>query len=160
MKIEKNTEFNIQNYSYLDLIEKNLSFYLLKDHYLTLCFDDIDLNNYKSVTVFLKNIKTREMLKCISKTDNNNLILNLRSLNHLCTNYEFSIVVILEDYQCCTAIYPKFKSNIDIERSIISSSDDSNINWYLRVLGNGKLRLSAIHLFTKIEKEYTSGISL
>lgn len=160
MKIQKNNEPNIQNSSYLNSIDKNLSSYLLKDHYLTLCFDDIDLNKYKSVTVVLKNIKTREILKCISKTDHNNLILDLRSLNYLCTNYEFSIVVILEDYQCSTSIYPKFKSNIEIEKSIISSSDNSNIKWYLRVLENGKLRLSTIYLFTKLENEYNSGISL
>lgn len=161
MKIQNYNEYYKQNYSYLNSIEKNLRFYLLKDHYLTLSFDDINLNRYKSISVFLKNIKTREILKCVSKIDNNNnLILNLKSLNYLCTNYEFSIIVILEDHQCSTAIYPKASASIDIAQSIISLSDNSNIKWYLRILENGKLRLSTIYLFSKLANEYSPEVLL
>lgn len=160
MNIQNYNETYSQNHFHLSSIEKNLNFYLLKDHYLTLRFDGINLNKYESVSVFLKNIKTRETLKCISKIEDNNLILNLRSLNYLCTNYEYSILVILENFHCFTSIYPKFKSKNYIDKSIISSSENSNIQWYLRFLQNGKLRLSTIYLFSKLENEYNNKILL
>ena len=137
---------------YFSSIEKYLDFYLLKENYLILCFEDINLNDYKLVSVFFKNIKTREILKCVSKVEDNNLIIDLSSINNLCTNYEFSIVVILDDYNCSTAIYPKLRLNDNKKSTIISSSDTSNIQWFLRILDNGKLRLSTIYLFSNIEE--------
>lgn len=149
-----------ENYSFLNSIEKYLNFYLLKGHYLTLSFDDINLKEYKSVSTFLKNIKTREIFKCISKIEDNRLIINLKNFNDLCTDYEFSLIVILEDNKFTTAIYPKLRPTLNVEESVISSVDNSNIQWYLRFLENGKLRLSTINLFSKIEKNESKKILL
>lgn len=61
-------------------------------------------------------------------------------------------MVILDDYNCSTAIYPKLRLNDNKKSTIISSSDTSNIQWFLRILDNGKLRLSTIYLFSNIEE--------
>ncbi len=154
MKKQINIEACEKNYLYFTSIEKVLSFYSLKNCYLTLRFEDIDLNSYKSVSVFFKNIKTREILKCVFEIEENNLVIDLRSLNNLCTNYEFSIVIILDDYKYSTCVYPKLRLNNNKETSITSSlSDNSNIQWFLRVLENGKLRLSTIYLFSYLEED-------
>lgn len=153
MKKQINCEEYENNYLYFNSREKILKYYSLKDHYLTLCFEDINLNSYKTISVFIKNIKTREIFKCISKIEDNSLIIDLKSLNYLCTNYEFSIIIILDDYTCSTAIYPKIRLNKNNENSIIFSSDNSNIQWFLRVLDNGKLRLSTIYLFSNLDED-------
>ena len=153
MKKQINCEEYEKNYLYVNLNEKILNFYSLKDNYLTLFFEDMNLNSYKTVSVFFKNIKTREIFKCISKIEDNNLIIDLESLNYLCTNYEFSIIIILDDYNCSTAIYPKLRQNENNENSIIFSSDKSNIQWFLRVLDNGKLRLSTIYIFSNLDED-------
>lgn len=152
IKYNKNNDHE-NNCPYFSSIEKYLDFYLLKDNYLTLYFEDLNLNNYKLVSAFLKNIKTREILKCVSKVENNSLIIDLSSLNHLCTNYEFSIAIILDDYKCSTAIYPKLRLNDNKNNTIISASDNSSIQWFLRILENGKLRLSTIYLFSNLEED-------
>ena len=153
-----NNNYYESNYSYFSSIEKNLNFYLLKDCYLTLNFEDLNLNKYKSVSVFFKNIKTREIIKCISSIEDNNLIINLKDLDKLCTDYEFSIIIILDDYRYSTAIYPVLKVNNNLAESYISSSSNSNIQWFLRVLDNGKLRLSTIYVFSSLEKTINSKI--
>ncbi|MDV4151368.1 hypothetical protein R0131_11000 [Clostridium sp. AL.422] len=150
MEKQIKNENSKQSHSYLNAIEKNLTSYLLINHCLTLCFNDINFNNYTKVSVFLKNIKTRETLKCISKIENNKLIIDLSSLKLLCTNYEFSIIAILEDNHSSIAIYPKLKSKNSTGKLTLTS-DNSNIQWYLRFLENGKLRLSAIYLFSKLD---------
>ena len=155
-----NNNYYESNYSYFSSIEKNLNFYLLKDCYLTLNFEDLNLNKYKSVSVFFKNIKTREIIKCISSIENNNLIINLKDLDKLCTDYEFSIIIILDDYSYSTAIYPVLKVNNNLVESYISSCSNSNIQWFLRILDNGKLRLSTIYVFSALEKTNDSKILL
>jgi len=149
-----------EDYPYFNSIEKHLNYYLLKEHYLTLSFEDITLNEYKSVYVFLKNIKTREILKCITQVNDNSLIINLRDLNYLCTDHEFSLIVIIENNEFTNVIYPKLRNNLNKRKSIISSVGNSNIQWYLRFLDNGKLRLSTINLFSKLEKDNTNKILL
>ncbi len=155
---DNNNTYYESNYSYFSSIEKNLNFYLLKDCYLTLNFEDLNLNKYKSVSVFFKNIKTREIIQCISSIENNNLIITLKDLDKLCTDYEFSIIIILDDYRYSTAIYPVLKVNNNLAESYISSSSNSNIQWFLRVLDNGKLRLSTIYVFSSLEKTINSKI--
>ncbi len=142
-----------KHYFYFNSIEKFLSFYSLSDNYLTLKFEDIDLSDYKCISIFLKNIKTRELLKCVSKIQDNSLIINLQNLNNLCTNYEYSIIVTLENYNYSTTIYPRLKTIDNKENYIISSSVNSNIQWFLRILENGKLRLSTIYLFNSLDKD-------
>ncbi|MDU5107950.1 MULTISPECIES: hypothetical protein [unclassified Clostridium] len=155
MKKQVNIEDYEKNHFYFHSIEKLLSFYSLKSYYLTLKFEDINLSNYKFISVFLKNIKTREVLKCASKIEDNSLVINLKALNDLCTNYEYSIIVTLENYNYSTTIYPRLKTIDKKENSIISSSANSNIQWFLRILENGKLRLSTIYLFNNLEKDNT-----
>lgn len=155
MKKQVNIEDYEKNHFYFHSIEKLLSFYSLKSYYLTLKFEDINLSNYKFISVFLKNIKTREVLKCASKIEDNSLVINLKGLNDLCTNYEYSIIVTLENYNYSTTIYPRLKTIDKKENSIISSSANSNIQWFLRILENGKLRLSTIYLFNNLEKDNT-----
>ncbi|MCF0148694.1 MAG: hypothetical protein HUJ77_09900 [Clostridium sp.] len=152
-------QFNIEDYEinhfYFNSIEKSINFYSLKDCCLTLKFENINLSSYKFVSVFLKNIKTREVLRCASKIEDNSLVINLKSLNDLCTNYEYSIIVALENYDYSTTIYPRLKPFNSKENSIISSSINSNIQWFLRILENGKLRLSTIYLFNNLEEDKT-----
>lgn len=155
MKKQVNIEDYEKNHFYFNSIEKSLNFYSLKNCYLTLKFEDINLSNYKFISVFLKNIKNREVLKCASKIEDNSLVINLKALNDLCTNYEYSIIVTLENYNYSTTIYPRLKTIDKKENSIISSSANSNIQWFLRILENGKLRLSTIYLFNNLEKENT-----
>lgn len=155
MKKQVNIEDYEKNHFYFHSIEKSLNFYSLKNCYLTLKFEDINLSNYKFISVFLKNIKNREVLKCASKIEDNSLVINLKALNNLCTNYEYSIIVTLENYNYSTTIYPRLKTIDKKENSIISSSANSNIQWFLRILENGKLRLSTIYLFNNLEKDNT-----
>lgn len=154
---------NINNYNklnicYLNSIEKNIDSYTLNEDFLTISFCNVDFKKYKTINVFLKNIKTRELLKCNSFINKSNLIINLKELNSLCTDYEFSIIVFLDGNENSDLIYPKFSYKSDQGRAIISNSNSSNLKWYLRVLENGKLRLSTIYLFSNYDSEYNKQI--
>lgn len=154
---------NIDNYNklnicYLNSIEKNIDSYTLNEDFLTISFCNVDFKKYKTINVFLKNIKTRELLKCNYSINKSNLIINLKELNYLCTDYEFSIIVFLDGNENSYLIYPKFSSRLDQRRAIISKSNSSNLKWYLRVLENGKLRLSTIYLFSNYDSEYNKQI--
>jgi hypothetical protein len=149
---------NINNYNklnicYLNSIEKNINSCILNENILTITFSNVDFKKYNNIYVFLKNIKTKELLKCIYDIDENNLIINLKDLDYLCTNYEFSIIAFLEGMEYSDLVHPKFNSNSCQEKTIISESNNGNIKWYLRVLENGKLRLSTIYLFSNYNNE-------
>lgn len=152
--MKKTNNYNNQNICYLNSIEKNINSCLLNEDFLTISFSNVDFKKYTTVTVFLKNIKTRELLKCTSNIHENNLIINLKELNYLCTDYEFSIIIFLEGNNHSYLIYPKFNSNLEKEKSIISKSNNDNLKWYLRILENGKLRLSTIYLFSNYDSKF------
>ncbi len=152
--MKKTNNYNNQNICYLNSIEKNINSCLLNEDFLTISFSNVDFKKYTTVTVFLKNIKTRELLKCTSNIHENNLIINLKELNYLCTDYEFSIIIFLEGNNHSDLIYPKFNSNLEKEKSIISKSNNDNLKWYLRILENGKLRLSTIYLFSNYDSKF------
>ncbi|WP_288221288.1 hypothetical protein [uncultured Clostridium sp.] len=154
-----NHNFNKLNSNYLNSIEKDINFYLLQNDSLILYFKDINFKKYSIINVYLKNIKTREVLKCISKVEDNRILIDLSNLKYLCTDYEYSIIVVLETLNSYNIMYPKF-NNKDKEKSIISHSNTDNIQWYLRILENGKLRLSTIYLFSNISNNFKNEISL
>lgn len=154
---------NINNYNklnlcYLNSIEKNIDSYILNEDFLTISFTNVDFKKYKSINVFLKNIKTRELLKCNYNLYDNNLTINLKGLNCLCTDYEFSIIVFLEGDKNSDLIYPKFSSTLGQRKAILSKPNGSNLKWYLRILENGKLRLSTIYLFSNYNSDYNKQV--
>jgi len=73
----------INNFIYLN---KNLNFGELNENTLILEFNDINFSIYNKVSVFIKNIKTREVFKCLSFIRNTEINVNLDSIKHLCTD--------------------------------------------------------------------------
>ena len=145
----KNTFKNLDifNFNCINTITASISSYNFKDDALHLSFQDTYFNDISEVSVFLKNIKTREIYECISLKEKNSLTIYLSNLKYLCTNYEYTIDIILNDSTSCKIIHPKYSVLDDkISRnSLVYKSN--NIKWYLRILKNGEFRLSTIYLF-------------
>lgn len=144
--MEKYNELNTLNIPYLSSSEKEVSNFSLKDESLILSFKDFNLKTVKNVSVYLKNIKTRELLFAPSKASNNSLVINLKDLNKLCTDYEYSIVISLENELNKILYFPVNKS-INLSQELFTNSSSDNLKWYLRLTNNGKLRLSTIVVF-------------
>ncbi|MCR1949782.1 hypothetical protein NSA50_01760 [Clostridium sp. DSM 100503] len=142
---------NIDNFFKLHLnnfniLEKDIISFELKNDKLSLNFDNINYLPTNKISVFLKNIKTREIFKCSSVINDNILSIDLSNLKYFCTDYEYSIIIINEFNNSSTMIYPKYKNNAQ-NYSIIGSSLNQHIKWFLRLLENGEFRLSTIVLF-------------
>lgn len=144
--MEKYNELNTLNIPYLSSNEKEVSNFSLKDESLLLAFKDLNFKTFKNVSVYLKNIKTRELLFAPSKASNNSLVINLKDLNKLCTDYEYSIVISLENGINKMLYFPINKS-INLSQELFTNSSSDNLKWYLRLTTNGKLRLSTIVVF-------------
>ncbi|MBD7916505.1 hypothetical protein H9660_15275 [Clostridium sp. Sa3CUN1] len=138
---------DIFNLNYLNSIEEPIYSYNLKDDILYLYFQNIYFDDICDISVFLENIKTREIYKCNSSKEKNLLKVYLSTLNYLCTDYEYSIYIILNSLNCYKIIYPKCCVTYDkiSNPSLISKSN--KIKWYLRIEKNGYFRLSTIYLF-------------
>lgn len=130
----------------LNILEKDIISFELKDDNLSLNFNDINSLSKNKLSVFLKNIKTREIFKCSSLINNNVLSINLSNSKYFCTDYEYSILIIDEVSNSSTMVYPRLK-NKNESYSIIANSSNKHIKWFLRVLENGEFRLSTIVLF-------------
>lgn len=145
----KNTFENLDifNFNCINTIKAFISSYNFKDDALQLHFQDTYFNDISEVSVFLKNIKTREIHECTSSKEKNSLIIYLSNLKYLCTNYEYTIDIILKDSNSCKIIHPKYSSIHDKLLKSSLSYKSNNIKWYLRVLKNGDFRLSTIYLF-------------
>lgn len=145
----KNTFKNLDifNFNCINTIKASISSYNFKDDALHLCFQDTYFNDISEFSVFLKNIKTREIHECISLKEKDSLIIYLSNLKYLCTNYEYTIDIILYDSNSCKIIHPKYSVIHDkiSKNSLVYKSN--NIKWYLRILKNGDFRLSTIYLF-------------
>lgn len=157
--MKRTNNFNKFNLHTLASIEKYISSYLIEDDLLILYFKDITFDNYYISNVYLKNIKTLELFKCAFSTFKNCIRIDLANLKYICTNYEYTILLTFESANSYNIVYPKF-NNIDKEKSIIFPSNINNINWYLRILDNGKFRLSTIYLFSDIGNDFNSVTSL
>lgn len=132
----------IDNFIYLN---KNLNFGELKENTLILEFNDIDFSIYNKVSVFIKNIKTREVFKCSSFIRNTEINVNLDSIKHLCTDYEYIILIRAELNNSSYIIYPKFTCKS--KTYISNNSSKNNHRWFIRISENGELRLSTIFIF-------------
>ena len=145
----KNTFENLDifNFNCINTIKSSISSYNFKDDALHLYFQDRYFDDITEVSVFLKNIKTREIHECISLKEKNSLIIYLSNLKYLCTNHEYTIDIILKDSNSCKIIHPQYLSIHDkiSKSSLVYKSN--NIKWYLRILKNGDFRLSTIYLF-------------
>lgn len=144
--MEKYNELNTLNIPYLSSNEKEVSNFSLKDESLILYFKDLNFKTFKNVSVYLKNIKTRELLFAQSKASNNSLVINLKNLNKLCTDYEYSIVISLEN-KINKILYFPINKSINLSQELFTNSSSNNLKWYLRLTSNGKLRLSTIVVF-------------
>lgn len=144
--MEKYNKLNTLNIPYLASSEKEVSNFSLKDESLILSFKDFNFISSKNVSVYLKNIKTRELLFAPSKASNNSLIINLKDLNKLCTDYEYSIVISLEN-ELNKMLYFPINKSINLSKELFTNSSSDNLKWYLRLTSNGKLRLSTIVVF-------------
>ncbi|VYT63821.1 hypothetical protein [Clostridium tertium] len=149
--MEKYSELNTLNIPYLTACEKEICNFFLKDDSLVLYFKKLNFKIFKNVSVYLKNIKTRELLFAPSKAHNNSLVIDLQDLNKICTNYEYSIVISSEDEFNKILYYPIYKP-IDSNDELLTYSSSTNIKWYLRLTNNGKIRLSTIVLFPNTNK--------
>lgn len=132
--------------SNLNALEKEIRSFELKDDNLLLAFDDMNYISNNKISVFLKNIKTREIFKCSSFIKDGMININLSNLKYLCTDYEYSIIIINDVTNSSTMIYPKFKDKSE-NYSKIDKSSNKHIKWFLRILENGEFRLSTIVLF-------------
>lgn len=144
--MEKYNKLNTLNIPYLASSEKEVSNFSLKDESLILSFKDFNFISSKNVSVYLKNIKTRELLFAPSKASNNSLVINLKDLNKLCTDYEYSIVISLEN-ELNKMLYFPINKSINLSKELFTNSSSDNLKWYLRLTSNGKLRLSTIVVF-------------
>lgn len=144
--MEKYNELNTLNIPYLSSTEKEVSNFSLKDESLILCFKNFNFKTVKNISVYLKNIKTRELLFAPSKASDNYLVINLKDLNKLCTDYEYSIVISLEN-EVNKVLYFPINKSINLSKELFTNSSSDNLKWYLRLTSNGKLRLSTIVVF-------------
>lgn len=157
--MKRTNNYNDINSISLTTLEKYINSCLLHDDSLILNLKDIDFDKYTNINVFLKNIKTLELFNCIYQIRKNNIIIDLVNLKYLCMDYEYSIILILESLNSHHIVYPKFNNTVK-ENSIIFPSNNDNIRWFLRILENGKFRLSTIYLFTNINSNLNNKISL
>lgn len=148
----ENNYFTLNNLNYTSIksTEKYISSYFIENNSLKISFNDISFNDYINVFVFLENIKTNAVLECNFTINENILIIDLSDLNYLCTNYEYSLCILVEDVSYFKLISPKFDINLNEEKEFIFHNTN-NINWFFRILQNGKLRLSSVYLFNNID---------
>ena len=105
---------------------------------------NVDFNKFDEVSVILKNIKTKEIYICNTNLNKNSLILELSSLNYLCSDNEYMILILCKKDNYFEVLYPIFKdysTNISTNYQI---STYSKVSWYLRIIDTGEFRLSTI----------------
>lgn len=127
-----------------------LTNYRIKLQLNNIYFKDID-----EVDVVLKNVKTRDIFVGESSINNNTLHINLKSLSFMCTDNEFMLLLIIKRDDIYSVINPVIKGKYhDISDKFINL-DLEGVEWYLRILENGELRLSAI-IKNSYTKSYTA----
>ena len=127
---------------------------------LTLSKIKLELNNiyFKDVDEIdfvLKNVKTRDIFIGESSIDNNTININLKPLSFICTDNEFMLLLITKKNGIYSFINPIIKSKYHNISDNFINLDLNDIEWYLRVLDNGELRLSTI-VKTPYRKAYNS----
>lgn len=113
--------------------------YKIKLQLANIFFEDID-----EIETILKNVKTRDLFLCESKVSDNIIHINLKPLSFICTDNEFMLLIILKKDGLYSFINPIINdSYLDISESF-TNLDLNHIEWYLRTLENGEIRLSTI----------------
>lgn len=116
-----------------------LTLYKIKLQLDNILFKDID-----EIETILKNVKTRDLFLCESKVTDNVIHINLKPLSFICTDNEFMLLIIIKKDGIYSFINPIINdSYINISENF-TNLDLNNIEWYLRTLENGEIRLSTI----------------
>ncbi|GAB6170280.1 hypothetical protein JCM1393_27400 [Clostridium carnis] len=135
----------VKNYLFnSSLKHKHISSFDLINCKLNLKLSETDFSLYEDFVVVLKNIKTREIYYCESEILNDSLIVDLNSLNFLCTDHEYMLLIVTKNKNDYEILYPILKNKFC---DSISSSNDSTtipVKWYTRFIENGEFRLSTI----------------
>jgi len=123
-----------------------LTKYKIKLQLNNIYFKDVD-----EVYVVLKNVKTRDIFIGESSINNNTLHINLKALSFMCTDNEFMLLLIVKRDDIYSVINPVIKDKYNDISDDFVNLDLEDVEWYLRILENGELRLSAIvkNSFTK-----------
>ena len=113
--------------------------YKIKLQLANIFFEDID-----EIETILKNVKTRDLFFCESEVSDNIIHINLKPLSFICTDNEFMLLIIIKKDGLYSFINPIINDNyLDISESF-TNLDLNHIEWYLRTLENGEIRLSTI----------------
>lgn len=111
---------------------------------LSLQLNNMYFEDSDEIDIVLKNVKTRDIFIGESLTHNNIININLNPLTFMCTDNEFMLLILIKKDGIYSFINPIIKGsyhNISDDSINLSSN---NIDWYLRTLENGEIRLSSI----------------
>ncbi|MBU3106657.1 hypothetical protein [Clostridium gasigenes] len=145
MKTDISKELIIKN-TLLNYPIKNVSLSSLEliIYKIKLKLNNIDFKEADEIEVILKNIKTRDIFIAEHSIENDFLNINLKSLSFMCTDNEFMLLLIIKKNSVYSFLNPIIKnSSLNITNNF-TVLDLIPIEWYLRILDNGELRLSTI----------------
>lgn len=116
-----------------------LTMYSIKLKLNNIAFKEAD-----KIEVVLKNVKTRDIFIGESSIQGNILHINLKSLSFICTDNEFMLLLIIKKDGIYSFINPIIKNNYHDISDNFTTLDLPPVEWYLRILENGEIRLSSI----------------
>lgn len=132
-----------------------ISFIELTGYTLNLELTNINLKEVEEIEVVLKNVKTRDIFFGESSIKESIITVNLKSLNSLCSDNEFLLLLIIKIDGLYSFINPITKNTPNTLSTDFESLDSAGVKWYLRSLENGELRLSTI-----IKNSYYNSLNL
>ncbi|MBU3103024.1 hypothetical protein [Clostridium gasigenes] len=132
---------NLLNYPIKNVSLSSLELIMYK---IKLKLNNIDFKEADEIEVILKNIKTRDIFIAEHSIKNDFLNINLKSLSFMCTDNEFMLLLIIKKDSVYSFLNPIIKNSSQNITNNFIVLDLIPIEWYLRILDNGELRLSTI----------------
>ncbi|MBU3131624.1 hypothetical protein KPL40_04100 [Clostridium gasigenes] len=132
---------NLLNYPIKNVSLSSLELIMYK---IKLKLNNIDFKEADEIEVILKNIKTRDIFIAEHSIENYFLNINLKSLSFMCTDNEFMLLLIIKKDSVYSFLNPIIKNSSQNITNDFIVLDLIPIEWYLRILDNGELRLSTI----------------
>lgn len=123
-----------------------LDTFKIKETNLILSFFNINFNKYKNINIFLKNLKTNEIIHLNHNFYDNSIIIDINNFSELCLDYEFTLFIFAQNNDENIVFLPKFKNkNLSVKDFLNIFNDTFNL--YIRILDNEYIALSSIKLF-------------
>jgi len=124
----------------------SLDTFKIKETNLILSFLNINFNKYENINIFLKNLKTNEIIHLKHNFYDNSIIIDINNFSELCLDYEFTLFIFAQNNDENIVFLPKLKNkNLSVKDFLNIFNDTFNL--YIRILDNEYIALSSIKLF-------------